>query len=184
MSRKRNVGSAQYAAEKDVQDFKDSLGPFVVAADSTRIPMLFTNARSPTNEIVYVNDSFLELTGHQRTRVLGMPFHCLIANGADRLKLTPEAIAGMHKGTVETQCLRHNGSAFEASVLSSPVNDHEGTLRQYFISLFDLSGPVERRLQDHLRTAEIYRHAPGFIAFTSGPEHTFTYANAAYSSPG
>lgn len=182
MNDDRNAGSAQYVAEMNLRDFQEGLGPFVVAAETTRIPMIFTNAQSSENEIIYVNNSFVELTGFERADALGMPFHCLIAADEDRLNLTPQAIAGMPKGTTEITCLRRNRSVYEASVLSSPVIDADGTLKQHFISLFDLSGPVERRLQDHLRTAEIYRHAPGFIAFTSGPKHTFTFANAAYEA--
>ncbi len=41
----RNNPADQKAAEADVEKFRDQLGPFVVAAEKTRMAMLFTNAR-------------------------------------------------------------------------------------------------------------------------------------------
>lgn len=35
----------QETAEADVEEFRDQLGPFVVAAEKTRMAMLFTNAK-------------------------------------------------------------------------------------------------------------------------------------------
>ena len=58
----------QKDAEAKVQSFKDELGPFVVAADATRMAMVFTDARQPGNPIIFANDSFLSLTGYTRKR--------------------------------------------------------------------------------------------------------------------
>ena len=39
----------QKAAEADVEDFKEDLGPFVVAAEKTRMAMVFTDAKELEN---------------------------------------------------------------------------------------------------------------------------------------
>ena len=42
MSEKAPKDRQQKAAEAEVQDFKEDLGPFVVAAETTRMPMVFS----------------------------------------------------------------------------------------------------------------------------------------------
>ena len=58
----------QKAAEADVESFRDELGPFVVAAEETRMAMVFTDAREPGHPIIFANDAFLALTGAPGTR--------------------------------------------------------------------------------------------------------------------
>ena len=53
----------QKSAEGDVEGFSRDLGPFVVAAERTRMAMVFTDAKAPGNPIIFANDSFLALTG-------------------------------------------------------------------------------------------------------------------------
>ncbi len=38
----------QKAAEAEVEGFRKDLGPFVVAAETTRMAMIFADARAPT----------------------------------------------------------------------------------------------------------------------------------------
>lgn len=64
----------QKAAEADVEGFKEELGPFVVAAETTRMPMVFTNALAPGHSIVFANQAFLTLTGYDEHEVLGQSF--------------------------------------------------------------------------------------------------------------
>lgn len=60
MSIKRKSGD-QKTAEAEVEEFREDLGPFVVAAETTRMAMVFKNAKDPNNPIIFVNDSFLRL---------------------------------------------------------------------------------------------------------------------------
>jgi hypothetical protein len=53
----------QKIAVREVDRFRHALGPFVVAAQVTRMAMTFTNASEPGNPIIFANDSFLALTG-------------------------------------------------------------------------------------------------------------------------
>ena len=83
-----NKAEEQEAAEAEVESFREELGPFVVAAETTRMPMVFTDAKEPDNPIIFANDSFLALTGYDRKDVLGQSFNFLLAPGTD-----PRALA-------------------------------------------------------------------------------------------
>jgi PAS domain S-box-containing protein len=61
----------QKDAESKVQRFQANLGPFVVATETTRMAMVFTDATERGNPIIFANDSFLSLTGYAREEVLG-----------------------------------------------------------------------------------------------------------------
>ena len=75
----------QKAAEGAVEELRQEGGPFVVAAEETRMPMVFMDAE-PGNPITFANDSFLELTGYGREEVLGHSFNFLRARDPYRRK--------------------------------------------------------------------------------------------------
>jgi PAS domain-containing protein len=83
MSEITKKSDEQKGAEADVEGFRKDLGPFVVAAETTRMAMVFTDAKEPDNPIIFANDSFLSLTGYGREEVLGKSFNFLMAHGAD-----------------------------------------------------------------------------------------------------
>ena len=66
-----NKSAEQKAAEAEVESFRKDLGPFVVAAETSRMAMVFTDAKEFGNPIIFANDSFLSLTGYDREEVLG-----------------------------------------------------------------------------------------------------------------
>lgn len=66
-----------------MESFKKELGPFVVAAETTRMAMVFTNAKEPGNPIIFANESFLKLTDYTREEVLAQDFNFLMSCGAD-----------------------------------------------------------------------------------------------------
>jgi PAS domain S-box-containing protein len=88
MSEMTNKSDEQEDAEAEVERFRKDLGPFVVAAETTRMPMVFTDAKVPNNPTIFANDSFLSLSGYDREEVLGKHLNFLLARGAD-----PEALA-------------------------------------------------------------------------------------------
>jgi Protein of unknown function (DUF3309) len=59
MSEIANKSVEQKDAEAEVESFREDLGPFVVAAETTRMAMVFTDAKEADNPIIFVNDSFL-----------------------------------------------------------------------------------------------------------------------------
>src|ERR1700682_1521729 len=88
MSEITKKSDQQKHAEAEVEEFKENLGPFVVAAETTRMAMAFTDATKPDNPIIFANDSFLFLTGYDREEVLGKSVNFLMAHGSDAEALT------------------------------------------------------------------------------------------------
>ena len=80
MSEKAPKDQEQHIAEAEVEEFREDLGPFVVAAETTRMAMVFTDAKEADNPIIFANDSFLKLTGYARDELLAKPFNFLLAS--------------------------------------------------------------------------------------------------------
>jgi len=91
----------QKEAEAEVETFARALGPFVVAAQATRMPMVFTDAKTSGNPIIFVNDAFLALTGYDRADVLGHSFDFLIERSiSSRSSISP----GTRSGSATRRC--------------------------------------------------------------------------------
>ena len=105
-----NPSGEQKIAEAEVDRFRGNLGPFVVAAETTRMAMVFT-AAAPGNPIIFVNNSFLSLTGYMREEVLGNSFNSLMARGAD-----PEVLALV-------EAALEDSSDREVTIVEHPVAD-------------------------------------------------------------
>jgi PAS domain S-box-containing protein len=151
MPNEESKSGEQKAAEAEVESFRKDLSPFVVAAETTRMPMVFTDAKEADNPIVFANASFLSLTGYDSEEVLGQGLNFLMGRGAD-----PEAVAdiatafeGRSDSDPEIRCRRKDGSLFWASIFISPVQDESGAVVQHFVSFVDLT--KHRREKDHLR---------------------------------
>ena len=140
-------GGGQKAAAAEIEKFRKQLGPFFVAVETTRMPMLFTDARRADNSIIFANNSFLALTGYEREEVVGCSFQSLMARGTDpslvaRLR---EVFAGNsesnwegHSDTdPEIHWRRKNGTEFWGSIFISPVHNDSGELGMYFVSVVD-----------------------------------------------
>jgi PAS domain S-box-containing protein len=140
----------QKTAEAKVEDFRKNLGPFVVAAETTRMAMVFTNAKEPDEPIIFANDSFLTLTGFAREEVLGQSFNFLMARGADAEAIAEikAAFDGKSDSDPEIRYRRHDGSVFWASVFISPVRNDSGDVVQHFASFVNLT--KHRQEQDRL----------------------------------
>jgi PAS domain-containing protein len=83
-----NLQAGFVIGKAEVESFRKHLGPFVVAAETTRMAMVFTDATKPDNPIIFANDSLLSLIGYDREEVLGKSFNFLMAHGADAEALT------------------------------------------------------------------------------------------------
>lgn len=157
MPHSQNDGEEQKVAEADVDGFRDNLGPFVVAADETRMAMVFTDAKEPENRIVYANNAFLKLTGWNRDDVLGEGFNSLMARGAspEALKEIESAVGGHHADDPEICYRRKDGSQFWASISISPVKDKDGVIVQHFASFIDLTRHKEAQASSELLINEL-----------------------------
>jgi PAS domain S-box-containing protein len=150
MAKVVNRSEEQKAAEAQVDRFRKDLGPFVVAAETTRMPMIFTDAKGPANRIIFANNSFLSLTGYNQEEVLGESFDSLMARGTE-----PEALAQLNaafegdcpESDPEIHYRRKDGSEFWACVFTSRVRDASGEVVQHFISFVDQT--AHRKEQAH-----------------------------------
>ncbi len=141
----------QEIAEGEVENFRSNLGPFVVAAETTRAAMVFTNAAEPGNPIIFANDAFLLLTGYGREELLGKPFNFLLARGNNREALAriEAAFAGDFQEQLEVCDQRSDGGTFWASIAINPVCDASGLVVQHFSSFVDITKP--KREAERLR---------------------------------
>ena len=151
MPNEANKSGEQKIAEAEVERFRKELGPFVVAAETTRMAMVFTATKRPGNPIIFANDSFLSLTGYDRDEVLGQSFNFLMARGAD-----PEVMAqveakfdGSSDTDLEIRYHRKDGSVFWAALFISPVRDESGDVVQHFASFVDLT--KQKQEEERLR---------------------------------
>jgi PAS domain S-box-containing protein len=137
----------QQIAEADIESFRRALGPFVIAAETTRMPMVFTNAKVAGDPIVFANDSLLALTGYEREDLVGRSFNILIDDASG----TPlEALSTSADETDPTiRFVRKNGDEFWGSLFVTPVRDREGVVIQYFVSIVNLT--TYKLEQEHSR---------------------------------
>ena len=128
----------QRRAEAEVAAFQADLGPFVIAAETTRMPMVFTDAKEADNPIIFANDSFLKLTGYDRDELLAQPFNFLLARpeDPDDLDQIKEVFAGGEDND-EIRYRHKDKSTFCATIFVSPVEDEQGAVIQHFVSLVD-----------------------------------------------
>jgi PAS domain S-box-containing protein len=147
----------QKTAEAEVQNFRENRGPFVVAADTTRMAMVFTDAKETDNPIIFANDSFLALTGYDRKEVLGQSFNFLMARGADpkSLALIEAAFAGSDDHSAEISYRRKDGSVFCAAIFINPVRDKSGVVVEHFASFVDLTKQKHEQAQSTMMIDEL-----------------------------
>ena len=139
----------QKDAEAEVESFRQRLGPFVVAAETTRMAMVFTDEK-PGHPVIFANDSFLKLSGYQREEVLGKSFPWLLATGIepDSMPIIEAAFRGESDVEPEIHYKRKDGSEFWASIFVSPVFDETGAIVQQFVSFVDIT----KHRQDNARS--------------------------------
>ena len=143
--------SEQHAAESAVEGFRADLGPFVVAAETTRMPMVFANARAPDKPIIFVNQAFLDLTGYGEHEVLGQKFSFLIQRGADpeALREIQTAFEGARDLQTPVRFRRKDGGTIWVTIFISPVRDAAGAVVQHFASFVDVT--THKSEQERLR---------------------------------
>jgi len=156
----------QKSAEAEVENFADDLGPFVVAAETTRMAMVFAVACETDNPIIFANDAFLELTGYAREEVLGQIFNFFMAHVDDQaaLALVREALEGQSETDVEINYRRKDGTKFWATLFVSPVRDDDGDIIQYFASFVDLTSYKDEQAQSQMLIAELNHRVKNTLA--------------------
>ena len=166
MSEILNRSAEQKVAEGEVESFRKDLGPFVVAAETTRMAMVFTDAKEPDYPIIFANDAFLLLTGYDRNEVLGQSFNFLMARGADRkvLAQVEAAFESSVDGGSEIHYRRKDGSVFWAALFISPVRDHSGDIVQHFASFVDLTKQKKEQAHSTMMINELNHRVKNTLA--------------------
>jgi PAS domain S-box-containing protein len=161
-----NKSEEQKVAEAEVESFRQDLGPFVVAAETTRMPMVFTDAKEPGHPIIFANDAFLSLTGYERKEVLGHSFNFLMARGADPKALAQLEVAfeGSTDHGSEIRYRRKDGSMFWAAIFISPVRDESGEVVQHFASFVDLTRQKQEQAQSTMMIDELNHRVKNTLA--------------------
>lgn len=141
----------QTAAEAGIDGFRQDRGPFVVAAERTRMAMVFTDADAPGNPLVFANEAFLKLTGYSLEDVLGQRFGFLLSRGDNQTanQRIEAAFAGESGGHFEMHDRRKDGSKFWAAVVVCPVENAAGHIGTHVSSFVDLTD--HKREAEHLR---------------------------------
>lgn len=153
----------QKDAEAEVEGFHDDLAPFVVAAETTRMAMVFTAAKEPGNPIIFANDAFLALTGYAREEVLGQSLNFLMADAGALKRIKLEFEGNAEAGT-EILYRRKDGSEFWAGLFASPVRDKSGAIVQYFTSFVDLTKHKEEQAQSKMLIEELNHRVKNTLA--------------------
>ncbi|MGA2286864.1 HWE histidine kinase domain-containing protein [Bradyrhizobium sp.] len=166
VSETANKSNEQKVAEAAVDGFRKNLGPFVVAAETTRMAMVFTDAKEFGNPIIFANDSFLSLTGYGREEVLGQSFNFLMAQPADTEALAHIAaeFKGNTDGGSEIRYRRKDNSEFWATIFVSPVRDENGIVVQNFASFVDLTRHKEDEAQSRMLIGELNHRVKNILS--------------------
>jgi len=102
--------------------------------ENSPIASVVSNPRLPDNPIVAVNDAFQQLTGYDRSFIVGR--NCrFLAGKATEPWLTEEIRRGVRQQRsvlVEILNYKKDGTAFQNAVLVAPLFDEEGKL-EYFL---------------------------------------------------
>jgi PAS domain S-box-containing protein len=156
----------QKAAESEVEGFRKQLGPFVVAAETTRMAMVFTDAKEPDHPLIFANDSFLSLTGYDRSEVLGESFDALFGGHADPAALAQikATFADGSENDLEICFRRKDGTTFWAAVFVSPVRDKNGDVVQYFASFVDVTQHIQEKEYLRFLLAELNHRTQNTLA--------------------
>ena len=151
MPSEKDKSKEQKAAEFEVESFRKDLGPFVVAAETTRMAMVFTDAKESNHPLIFANDSFLQLAGYSRKEVLGQSVDFLLGRPADPAALTQveAAFAGSSESDFEICFHRKDGTTFWATVFVSPIRDKSDDVVQHFASFVDITKHIKE--EEHLR---------------------------------
>lgn len=120
--------------------------PFVAAVHATRMPMIITNPRLPDNPVVFVNESFVRLTGYPKEEIIGR--NCRFLQGPDSdpktIRALHDAVERMQPIEVDIRNYRKDGEPFWNRLLMAPVFDADQRLAYFFASQVDVTIERER----------------------------------------
>jgi PAS domain S-box-containing protein len=153
---------AEQPAEKQIEQLtvEEELHLKEDAMDGAPVGITISDSMLPDNPLIYVNESFLDITGYDRDKILGT--NCRFLQGEDT---DQEAVAKMGQAVseesdvaVEIKNYRKNGDLFWNRVEIAPIRDESGSAR-YFVGYqadvtdrkeAELALAAERETLDHV----------------------------------
>ncbi|WP_020473798.1 hybrid sensor histidine kinase/response regulator [Zavarzinella formosa] len=103
--------------------------------------LCITDPSLPDNPIIYVNDSFLRITGYAREDVIGQ--NCRLLQGPktapESVTIIREAVRDKRTCLVELQNYRKDGTTFWNGLSLSPIRDTAGAVANFVGVLTDIS---------------------------------------------
>lgn len=137
------------------------------ALDLTGTGFILTDPRLEDDPIVYVNRSFLDMTGYEADEVLGR--NCRFLQGPDtdpdRIDELRQAVRQRRPVAVELRNYRKDGSTFWNEVHVSPVRDERGEVVRFVGVQVDVSSYRAEQLARH--AAEVAQRRSTFLAEAS-----------------
>lgn len=136
-------------AERHLERIRQQGGIFVEAVRVTRMPMLVTDPTLPGNPITFANAAFCQLSGYTMDELLGQDPHFM--NGPDTdpqaVVAYETAMAEGREATLEILQYRKDGSAFQAMLYATPLDDGQGAVTHHFLSYLDITRRHEAEAQ-------------------------------------
>jgi len=141
---------------------------FETAMHKTRMAMSLADPNLPDCPLVYVNPSFIEMTGYGLEAALGRNCRFLQGPETDRdaVKRIHQAVEEREPIDVEIYNYQRDGSGFWNALYVSPVFDDGGKLTYFFASQIDISARKEAARRQAQRMASM-------DALASGVAHEF-----------
>ena len=130
------------------------------------MPLVFTNAQTSGDCIIFANASFLALTGYTREDVLGEPLVSVMGRGSgrDAMQQLAAAFGQSHERPQEIHFLRADREEVWAVVLRSPVKNETGNTVQYFLSLHDITGQKKAQREAQFLIDELNHRVKNTLA--------------------
>ncbi|GAB3692642.1 PAS domain S-box protein [Halorubrum pallidum] len=139
------------------------------AMDKAPIGVVLTDPAREDNPIIYANDAFTELTGYDKSEVIGR--NCRFLQGEqtseDAVARLRAAIDDQESATVELRNYRADGTEFWNRVRIAPVFDAEGSLKVFVGFQDDItrSKAQAEKLSKHSAYLEaLFEHSPDMVA--------------------
>jgi PAS domain S-box-containing protein len=135
--------------EIDRDDDETELSLKTRALDEAPTGVVLTDPNQPDNPIIYANDRFLEITGYERSAVIGR--NCRFLQGEQTCEAQVDrirgAIANEESITLDIRNYRADGSQFWNRVRIVPIRDDDGEVALYAGFQEDVTRSRARREQ-------------------------------------
>lgn len=127
------------------------------AMDVAPVGIVLSDPHTADNPLIYVNDTFVEITGYSREEIIGQ--NCRFLQGSETadepVRHMREAIDAEEPVTVELRNYRANGDTFWNEVTIAPVRDESGDLLHFVGFQSDVTERKEAERALKKRTDEL-----------------------------